>query len=84
MAEKQFKSLDDILQEYFGCKGSAFLKHPREIYDGTVEYFTKSGAKAYSRLEELLQDLSNLGVFEDLYTDAEEIIEVLDEIVRQD
>ena len=79
-----FKTLEDILQEYFGCKGNAFLKKPREIYDGTCEYFTKSGSEAYGRLESLLEDLARLGAFEGLKIDSGDIIENLDEIVRGD
>ena len=79
-----FKTLEDILQEYFGCKGNAFLKRPREIYDGTCEYFTKSGSKAYGRLESLLEDLEKLGAFEGLDISAMDIIDNLDEIVREE
>lgn len=79
-----FKSLENILIKYFGCRGNAFLKNPREIYDGTYEYFTKSGAIAYEKLEALIWDLQNLGLFEDCDTSAEEIIDILDGIVRQD
>ena len=78
-----FKSLEDILKEYFGCKGNAFLKKPREIYDGTYEYFTKSGSNAYSKLVSLIEDLGALDAFDGTRATAEDIIENLDEIVRE-
>jgi len=74
------RTLDEILQEYFGCKGKAFLKTPRKINEDSYEYFTKSGAKAYEKLCFLLDDLQNLGVIED----AEDIVEQLDSIVRDE
>lgn len=79
-----FKTLEDILQEYFGCKGNAFLKKPREIHDGTCEYFTKSGSKSYGKLVALLEDLGRLGAFEGTRATAGDIIENLDGIVGED
>ncbi len=79
----KFKSLEDILIKYFKCKGSPFLKKPKQNQDGDyVKYFTKSGAAAYIKLETLLDDLEVLGVFEGCDTDSETIVENLDEIVR--
>ena len=79
-----FKTLEDILKEYFGCKGNAFLRHPKKIYDGMYEYFTKSGSKSYGKLVVLLEELENLGVFEGLNVTANDIIENLDDIVISD
>lgn len=79
-----FKSLEDILVEYFGCKGSAFLRNPKKIDEGNYEYFTESGFKAYQKLLLLLDDLFTLGVFEDTDVDVEDVTQALDEIVRQE
>lgn len=73
-------TLEDILQKHCGCKGSAFLKRPRRDADGNTEYFTKQGAAAYGRLTELIEDLGDLGV---LGEDAQDVIETLDELVRE-
>lgn len=79
-----FKSLEDILVEYFGCKGNAFLRNPKIVKDEYAEYFTKSGAKAYDKLTQLIEDLFALGVFEGFDISSEEVIDAMDEIVRQD
>jgi hypothetical protein len=76
------KSLEEILQEYFGCKGkNPFLKNPRKLNDdGDYEYFTKAGAAAYGKLTALIEDLEGIGVL----LDAEGIIDELDQIVRSE
>lgn len=73
-------TLEDILQKHCGCKGSAFLKRPRRDADGNTEYFTKQGAAAYGRLTELIEDLGDLGVLD---VDTQDVIETLDELVRE-
>lgn len=73
-------TLEDILQKHCGCKGSAFLKRPRQDADGNTEYFTKQGAAAYGRLTELIEDLGDLGVLD---VDTQDVIETLDELVRE-
>ena len=73
-------TLEDILQKHCGCKGSAFLKRPRRDADGNTEYFTKQGAAAYGTLTALIEDLGELGVLDGA---AEDIIETLDDIVRE-
>lgn len=76
------KSLEEILQEYFGCKGkNPFLKKPRKLNDdGDYEYFTKAGAAAYGKLTALIEDLEGIGVIDD----SAAIIFTLDEIVREE
>ena len=77
-----FKSLEDILADYFGCRGKAFLRNPKIINDDYYAYFTKSGAKAYNKLTQLIEDLYLLGVFDGLDITSEDIVVNLDEIVR--
>jgi len=74
------KSLEEILQEYFGCKGkNPFLKKPRKLNDeGDYVYLTKAGAAAYGKLIALIEDLEGIGVIDD----AEGIMDELDQIVR--
>ena len=77
-----FKCLEEILQEYFGCEGSAFLEYPKKISVGHYEYFTESGSKSYGKLVSLITDLANLGTFEGLHISSDDIIENLDNIVE--
>lgn len=60
------KTLEEILQTYFGCK-VAFRK------DGE---FTTTGIEAYKKLEDLLNDLESLRVI----PSASQAVRVLDEI----
>lgn len=60
------KTLSEILQTYFGCK-VPFRK------DGE---FTTTGIKAYKKLEDLLDDLQDLGVIKS----SASCMKVLDEI----
>ncbi len=71
-------ALEDILQEYFGCKGNAFLKNPRNDGEDICDYFTKAGAKAYEKLTLLFEKLEAIEVIDD----AGSIIDQLDCIVR--
>lgn len=76
------KALDEILHEYFGAGKNIFLKRPREVYDGTCEYFTVKGrgAQSYNKLVGLLYDLGKLGVIEN----ADGAVDILDAIVRDE
>ena len=76
--------LEEIIRKAFGCK-KVFLKKPKlisEEKDGTknYEYFTKQGAEGYEKLTEIIYGLETMG----LIADANEIIETLDAIVRQE
>lgn len=62
------KSLEEILQEYFGCKSKAFLKNGS---------FSCAGMKAYLKLERLIQDLSSLGLL-----NYDKVMDEIEEIVR--
>ena len=73
------KTLEEILQKYFGCN-KPFLKNPKPLGDGFYEFLTTAGGKAYQKLTGLLEDLEALGVIED----AAGSIEVLDSIVRDE
>lgn len=76
---KGWKTLDEILQQYFRCS-KPFLKNPRKIDGGEyTEYFTRRGSKAYEELVALIEDLGVLGVLRD---NPEGIINQLDVIVR--
>lgn len=61
------KSLEEILQEYFGCKGDAFNKDGR---------FSDEGICAYDKLERLIYYLSCLGIG----IDYDKVITELDKI----
>jgi len=63
------KTLEEILQEHFGCK-KPFKKN---------EKLSASGWDAYGKLTKLIYDLGALGVIED----ANEVVESLDYIVEE-
>ena len=77
------KSLEEILQEYFGLTGPAFPDcKPQRDECGDWDQktlLTEDGWKAYIKLTNLVEDLGNLGVM--ATTDAQEAIENLDEIL---
>lgn len=75
---KGMKALDEILNEFFGCK-KTFLATPRNLGDGYKEYFTKEGGAAYSRLIQLIEALGSLDLL-----DVDGAIETLDYIVEHD
>lgn len=62
------RTLEEILQTYFGCK-VPFRK------DGEL---TTTGVEAYKKLEELLHDLEGIGVI----PSASNAVRILDEITR--
>jgi len=77
--------LDEILQEYFGCK-NPFLKNKRAVgywHGGEPEYqyMTAAGARAYEKLVSLIQ---NLGVLLEATDEAERWVRTLDEIVSDE
>lgn len=63
------KTLEEILQHYFGCNGDAFNE------DGSL---TEAGEKAYFELDNLLQDLSVL----EIIPNADKAIRVVNEIIE--
>lgn len=55
MNEETYKTLDDILRIYFGCKKIFSAKQKRIILeDGVEQYFTKKGYEAYSTASSLI------------------------------
>lgn len=79
MKEETYKTLDDILRIYFGCKKTFSAKQKRIILeDGVEQYFTKKGYETYCKLINLLYDLQNLSVI----CDAERAEHELDCIVQ--
>ncbi len=73
------ETLKKILKT-LGCNDDGLLKHPRKDARGDIHYFTQQGAAAYGRLTELIEDLGDLGV---LGVDTQDVIETLDELVRE-
>ena len=73
------EKLKKILQT-MGCSDEGLLKRPRKDAGGDIHYFTQQGAAAYGRLTELIEDLGDLGV---LGVDTQDVIETLDELVRE-
>ena len=76
------KSLEQILQDYFGCRGDAFTRESARPTPGNISNFTPEGANAYIRMEALLNDLGRLGVFVGTPHGVEGIISKLDAISR--
>ncbi len=77
------KSLEEILQEYFGLTAPVFpdCKPQRDEYGDWDQktLLTDKGCEAYIKLTNLVEDLGNLGVIST--TDAQNAIENLDEIL---
>lgn len=78
-------SLDEILQQHFGCK-KVFLKQPYIVGYWTCgepepdyEYMTRTGGRAYKKLVALIYDLEAL--LGESMVDSHRIISELDSIV---
>lgn len=71
-------TLEEVLQKDFNCK-RPFYKNPKKNADGSREYLTKAGSKAYSQLTEMLY---NIGAITE--TDMNEVVERLDQIVNEE
>lgn len=67
-------TLEDILQKYFGLKGNAFLKYPKDN-----EVMTVKGIHSYIALIEVLNAVNNL-VGIDNFID---LIDRLDKLTRE-
>ena len=66
------KTLEEILQEYFGCK-KPFRKDNGDL--------TKAGSQAYSKLTTLLYDIAKLTETND---EINEVVETLDIIISHE
>ena len=71
-------TLEEVLQRDFNCK-RPFYKNPPKNADGSREYLTNAGSKAYSRLVGMLYDIGAI-----TETDINEVVERLDQIVNEE
>ncbi len=78
MQKEPYKTLEDILRIYFGCKNPFSAKQKICFEDGIGQHFAKKGYESYCKLITLLYDLQKLNIL----CDAERSEFELDRIVR--